>query len=242
MYIVDKELRFPPPELANEEGLVAVGGDASPERLVLAYSVGIFPWPSPGYPLLWFSPDPRFVLDPRSVHVSRSLRKEIRKGEVEVRFDTAFAQVIDACANSPRPDQEGTWITRRLRDGYVGLHKEGLAHSVETYHNEKLVGGLYGVSLGRMFFGESMFSTRDNASKVAFCVLVAHCLRWQFTHIDCQVPTDHLQRFGAQAVPRATFLQDLHHSLSYPHRLGPWRAEMDGRSSVELIDLHSIQS
>jgi leucyl/phenylalanyl-tRNA--protein transferase len=149
VYLLDKELAFPAPEDANEEGIVAVGGDVSPERLLVAYRDGIFPWPARGYPLLWFSPDPRFALEPSRAHVSRSLRKVIRKEQLRVSADTAFGDVITACAAVPRPHQQGTWITRELQRGYLGLHELGYAHSIEAWRNDQLVGGLYGVALGK---------------------------------------------------------------------------------------------
>jgi len=221
------ELTFPPPQSANREGLVALGGDARPERLVLAYAQGIFPWPSPGAPLLWFSPNPRFVLRPREAHIGRSLRKRVRRGDFELRFDTAFRAVMEACAESPRPGQDGTWITPELLDGYTALHQRGLAHSIEAWRGGQLVGGLYGVSLGRAFFGESMFARESDASKVAFAVLLAHLIHWDVALVDCQVHTDHLERFGATDWPRARFLAALHDALAHPTRTGPWSVELD---------------
>ena len=229
------ELVFPPPQSASREGLVALGGDARPERLVLAYAQGIFPWPSPGAPLLWFSPNPRFVLRPREAHLGRSLRKRVRRADFDIRFDTAFRAVMEACAESPRPGQDGTWITPELLDGYTALHERGLAHSVEAWRAGRLVGGLYGVSLGRAFFGESMFAREPDASKVAFAMLLGHLIRWDFALVDCQVHTEHLERFGATDWTRARFLAALHDALESPTRVGPWSIELDGPGALALF-------
>lgn len=228
-------LAFPSTDAATEEGIVAVGGDVSPERLILAYSQGIFPWPMPGLPLLWFSPDPRFVLLPGRAHISRSLSKRLRRCPFEVRSDTAFAAVIAGCARTSRPRQRGTWITAELRAGYTRLHDLGLAHSIEAWEGEMLVGGLYGVSLGRAFFGESMFARRSDASKVAFAVLLAHLLEWEFHLIDCQVYTPHLERFGAELLPRADFLATLRSALSVPTRRGLWKLDMSPKDALEKL-------
>ncbi|MDH3728453.1 MAG: leucyl/phenylalanyl-tRNA--protein transferase [Myxococcales bacterium] len=223
VYLLGKELEFPPPEEANEEGIVAVGGDVSPERLLVAYENGIFPWPAQGYPLLWFSPDPRFALVPAKAHVSRSLRKAIRRGHLRVTADTAFEEVIAACAEVPRPYQQGTWITNELQEGYLGLHELGYAHSIEAWKDDELVGGLYGVSLGRTFAGESMFASEPDASKVGFTTLLGHLAMWGFTTVDCQVYTEHLARFGATMWPRERFLSQWRQATSEPSLLGPWQ-------------------
>ena len=173
IYMLTEDLRFPPPEGASAEGIVAVGGDFRPQRLLLGYAQGIFPWPSEGLPLLWFSPDPRFVLTPETAHIGRSLRKKLRKQPFEIRFDTAFAEVIRACAATRRPGQRGTWIIEELVEGYEALHALGFAHSIEAWRDGRLVGGLYGVGLGQVFFGESMFAYEADASKCAFAVLLA---------------------------------------------------------------------
>lgn len=225
MYLLTEELVFPPPEAASEEGIVAVGGDVSPERLALAYSQGIFPWPVRGLPLLWFSPDPRFVLVPHEGRVPRSLRKRIRKGTFEVRADTAFGEVTAGCAEVPRPGQDGTWITDELRQGFAELHRRGYAHSIEAWQDGELVGGLYGVSLGRAFFGESMFARVPDASKVAFVTLLGQLVEWGFDFVDCQVYTEHLARFGTDHWPRTRFLTALRNALSAPTRLGPWKLD-----------------
>ncbi|MBM7118690.1 leucyl/phenylalanyl-tRNA--protein transferase [Archangium primigenium] len=222
----DPEL-FPPPERADRSGLLAVGGDLSPERLLAAYSRGIFPWYNPGQPVLWHSPDPRFVLEPAKLHVGRSLRKALNARVYDVRWDTAFADVITACAQVPRPGQDGTWITDDMRAAYIELHARGYAHSVEAWSGGTLVGGFYGVSLGAAFFGESMFAHAPDASKVAFATAVTRFQAWGFHFIDCQVETEHLARFGAQHWPRRHFLQALAVALGEPTRRGPWTSDLD---------------
>lgn len=218
------EIVFPPAELA-EEGLLAIGGDLRPERLVRAYCEGIFPWYAEGEPILWHSPDPRFVLTPATLHVPRSLRKLLRARRFRLSLDRCFSDVIDACAEVPRPGQIGTWITPEMRQAYGELHRRGLAHSVEAWRNDELVGGAYGVSLGAAFFGESMFALATDASKVAFVSLVEQLDRWGMRLIDCQVHTDHLARFGAGPWPRARYLSALRDALRQPTRRGPWRFE-----------------
>lgn len=213
---------FPDPNRADVSGLLAVGGDLRPERLLAAYRHGIFPWYSEGQPLLWHSPNPRFVLEPAKLHVGKSLQKTLRRGTYSVRWDTAFERVIDACAETPRPGQDGTWITEEMREAYVVLHRQGYAHSVEAWEGERLVGGLYGVSLGAAFFGESMFAHAPDASKVAFVTAVQRFGEWGFTLVDCQVETEHLARFGAEHWPRRRFLAALAKALEAPTRLGPW--------------------
>jgi leucyl/phenylalanyl-tRNA--protein transferase len=222
VYALGRPLAFPPPEDA-EGGLVAVGGDLSPERLLLAYRSGIFPWYEEGLPILWHSPDPRCVLPLDRLHVGRSLRRVIAKGTYEVRFDTSFERVIRACKVTPRPDQDGTWITSDMERAYVALFRLGYAHSVEAFDADgKLAGGLYGVSLGRVFFGESMFSLAPNASKVALVALAERVAKWGFRLIDAQVPTPHTVAMGAEEWPRATFLEVLKGELGHPTRKGRW--------------------
>jgi leucyl/phenylalanyl-tRNA---protein transferase len=235
VYLLGNDLVFPPPEAAAPEGIVAVGGDVSPERLVLAYSQGIFPWPVRGYPLLWFSPDPRFVLDLEAVHVSRSLRKAVRREPYEVRFDTAFDEVITACASVPRPGQDGTWITPELERGYLRLFELGYAHSIEAFLGNELVGGLYGVAFGRAFFGESMFARAPDASKVAFITLLGHLRADGYRFVDCQVYTDHLARFGAENWPRHRFLTALREALTHPTHTGPWRARLSAEEALTVV-------
>jgi leucyl/phenylalanyl-tRNA--protein transferase len=236
VYKLGPQLAFPPPEGASPEGVVAIGGDLSPERILLAYSQGIFPWPHRGLPLLWFSPDPRFVLELHRVHVGRSLRRRLRDTSYAVTMDTAFEAVIEGCATGPRPGQEGTWITDGIRRGFTALHGRGFAHSVEAWQGEELVGGLYGVAIGHAFTGESMFARAPDASKVAFVTLLGNLLRWTFRLIDCQVETEHLARFGASAWPRARFLAALREAVAAPTRHGPWRPDLDPAASLAALD------
>jgi len=220
--------RFPPVELASREGLLAVGGDLRPERLLEAYSRGIFPWYNEGQPILWWSPDPRAVLLPGRLKIARSLRKTLRSGKFRVTFDERFDEVVQACAGPRRKHPDGgTWITRAMRAAYGKLHRQGYAHSVETWHDELLVGGLYGVALGGAFFGESMFSHAPDASKVAFVRLVRQLERWGYTLIDCQLPSAHLARLGAEAIARADYLALLALALARPARENPWRFDSD---------------
>ena len=222
VFRLDDRLVFPPPHLAEDSGIVAVGGDLSPDRLLLAYQQGIFPWYSEDMPILWHSPDPRLVLEASELQVSRSTRKAINRGQYEIRFDTVFPQVIAHCATVPRVGQDGTWITEEMRDAYCQLFQLGFAHSAEAWRGGRLVGGLYGVSLGGAFFGESMFALEPDASKVAFVTLVRQLQSWNIELIDCQVHTDHLARFGATEWPRERFLWQLAQVLSRPTRRGPW--------------------
>ncbi|MEM9490702.1 MAG: leucyl/phenylalanyl-tRNA--protein transferase, partial [Myxococcota bacterium] len=209
VFRLDERLLFPPPEMADENGVLAIGGDLSPDRLLMAYGMGIFPWYGEDLPIIWHSPDPRMVLKADKLHVSRSLRKALRKGLYDIRLDTAFGAVIEACAVLPRPGQDGTWIVDEMIDAYIELHELGFAHSVEAWRDDELVGGLYGVSLGGAFFGESMFARAPDASKIAFVTLVKQLRAWGIELIDCQVHTDHLARFGAENWPRARFLEAL---------------------------------
>jgi leucyl/phenylalanyl-tRNA--protein transferase len=190
--------------------------------LLAAYRSGIFPWYGEGDPILWHSPDPRFAFTPAQLHVPRSLSKLLRHGTFEFRLDTAFDEVIAACARVPRPGQSGTWITQDMQDAYGELHLAGYAHSAEAWQSGELAGGLYGVALGSAFFGESMFAKVSDASKAAFCVLVRQLAGWGFTLIDCQQETSHLARFGATPWPRARFLASLSKALRDPTRRGPW--------------------
>ncbi len=216
---------FPDPNDADENGLLAVGGDLHPKRLLLAYAQGIFPWPhGDEWPMLWFSPDPRTVLVPCDLHVPRSLRKTCNQGLFDIRFDTAFEQVMRACSATHRPDQDGTWITPEMVEAYCRLHELGFAHSIEAWADGELAGGLYGLSLGGAFFGESMFAHRSDASKVAFVHLVWQLQTWAFQLIDCQVYTEHLERFGAQEWPRSQYLKALDRALQMPTRRGRWQS------------------
>jgi len=218
------DLAFPPLEKALREpnGLLAAGGDLSAQRLIAAYRHGCFPWYQGEQPLLWWSPDPRTVLFPSELHVSRSLAKCLRQQRFQVTFDQDFAAVIRECAG-PRNYTDGTWITDAMRSAYQQLHEMGLAHSVEVWHEEQLVGGLYGLAMGRLFFGESMFSRADNASKVGFVTLVRQLQQWDFVMIDCQMPTTHLQSLGARSIPRSEFAAALRVHLDQ-RSLADWRS------------------
>ncbi|MFN2375429.1 MAG: leucyl/phenylalanyl-tRNA--protein transferase [Candidatus Binatia bacterium] len=222
VYRLGKTLSFPPPEEAEPSGLLAVGGDLSPDRLLLAYAMGIFPWYTDETPILWFSPDPRGVLLPGSLVVHRSLARKARSGAFEVTLDHDFAGVIRGCAASPRDGQVGTWITDDMIEAYEALHALGFAHSVEAWKDGFLVGGLYGVSLGNAFFGESMFTRERDASKVALVHLAAQLERWGFELIDCQVRNDHLASLGAEQWKRERFLAALARCLQAPTRRGAW--------------------
>ena len=222
--LVDEPI-FPPPDYADPSGLLAVGGDLSKERLLEAYRLGIFPWYSDDQPILWWSPDPRLVLDLKDFTISRSLRKTLKKAIFQVTFDHAFEQVIQACAVVPRTAQNGTWITEEMREAYINLHGLGYAHSVESWLGGELVGGLYGVSLGKAFFGESMFHLKTDASKVALATLVEKLKSWDFHFIDSQMTTEHMIRLGAKELPRRIFLKRLQLALRHPTKRGRWRIE-----------------
>lgn len=225
LYRLDRRLLFPPAHEAEENGLLAVGGDLSAERLILAYENGIFPWYSKGQPILWHSPDPRMVLLPGAITVPRSLRKRARQAPYRLTLDRAFAKVVAACGATPRPGQNDTWITSEMKDAYVELHRRGVAHSVEAWLDGRLVGGLYGLSLGAVFFGESMFALEPDASKLAFVALCERLVQWSIGLVDCQVYTPHLARFGAEEWPRARYLTALRRALRSPTRPGPWSFE-----------------
>jgi len=218
------DLSFPPLETALREpnGLLAAGGDLTCERLLAAYRHGCFPWYQDGQPLLWWSPDPRTVLYPDELHVSRSLRKRIRQGDFQVTFDRAFSDIIQGCAD-PRSYAEGTWITTPMQQAYIKLHEMGFAHSVEVWQDEHLVGGLYGLAIGKLFFGESMFSRATDASKVGFVTLVQRLREQEFALIDCQMTTRHLESFGARSIAREAFANALAEHLDRPGA-ADWRA------------------
>jgi leucyl/phenylalanyl-tRNA--protein transferase len=222
------DLRFPPVELASPEGLLAVGGDLRAERLLEAYRHGIFPWYNPGQPILWWSPDPRAVLFPSKLKVARSLHKTLRRKKFDVTLDTTFREVMRHCA-LPRFGNPagGTWITPEMIEAYVVLHDRGLAHSVESWREGKLVGGLYGVAIGNAFFGESMFSNETDASKVAFVHLVRQLERWGYAFIDCQISSEHLFSLGAEEIRRHDFMARLEQALKQPERSGCWRFDPD---------------
>jgi leucyl/phenylalanyl-tRNA--protein transferase len=219
---------FPPVDsaLRDPNGLLAAGGDLSTERLLDAYAQGIFPWFGGDDPLLWWSPDPRMVLYVSELHVSRSLRRVIRSGRFEVTLDRAFAGVMEGCAE-PRPGQDGTWITPEMVAAYTRLASLGHAHSVEAWEDGRLAGGLYGVAIGRMFFGESMFARTSNASKVAFALLVPQLGRWGFPMIDCQMATSHLASLGAREIPRSRFLSEVARLVPQPPVPSPWTFDDD---------------
>ena len=216
---------FPPLAAALKEpdGLLAIGGDLSPSRLLDAYRRGIFPWYSEGDPILWWSPDPRMVLFPDELRVTRSLGKALRNTASEIRFDTAFDDVMRGCA-APRPGQGGTWISAEMRTAYRRLHELGYAHSVETWIDNALAGGLYGVAIGAAFFGESMFTRSRDASKIAFVHLVRRLAAESYGLIDCQMHTTHLASFGAREIPRAEFARRVKDLVDYPRPPGQWLA------------------
>jgi leucyl/phenylalanyl-tRNA--protein transferase len=226
VFRLDERLVFPPVHHA-EDGLLALGGDLRPERLVLGYTQGIFPWYAENLPILWHSPDPRMVMTTQDLVVQRSLKKAIRRRPYELRVDTAFTGVLAGCASVPRPGQNGTWLIPEMVAAYTKLHELGFAHSFEAWRDGELVGGLYGVSLGAAFFGESMFSRADDASKIAFTASVRQLAAWKIDLIDCQVHTEHLDRFGAYEVPRARYLEMLHVALDEPTRRGKWSFDLD---------------
>ena len=219
---------FPPVDQALDEpnGLLAAGGNLSPQRLLDAYRHGIFPWFNADEPVLWWSPDPRMVLFPQEFKISRSLRRTLRNKQYEVRADTAFEQVMRACA-APREDQGGTWIHEEMIAAYTALHRMGYAHSIETWIDGELAGGLYGVGIGRMFYGESMFSRRTDASKIALAHLARQLARWNFGMIDCQMNTRHLASLGAREIPRADFVVRLRELIHYPDIASPWKLDHD---------------
>ena len=222
VYKLPKELAFPAPDEAEPSGLLAVGGDLSLRRLLLAYCMGIFPWYCQGEPILWWSPDPRLILEPEHIKISQSLRRVLKKGVFQITMDRDFAAVIQGCADASRRGEPGTWIVDDMITAYTRLHAAGFAHSVETWHEEKLVGGLYGVSIGRAFFGESMFSLMSDASKAALAYLAAALRQWGMGLIDCQVTTEHLLSMGAREMPRPEFLERLSQALRAETLTGHW--------------------
>jgi leucyl/phenylalanyl-tRNA---protein transferase len=226
VYRLDDRLVFPPVHLA-EDGLLALGGDLRPERLILGYTKGIFPWYAENLPILWHSPDPRMVMTTRDLVIQRSLRKQIKRKPYELTMDSAFDRVLEGCSLTPRPGQNGTWLIPEMVDAYNKLHVLGFAHSIEAWQGDELVGGLYGVSLGAAFFGESMFSSAPDASKIAFAATVRQLDAWHIGLIDCQVHTDHLERFGAYEVPRLDYLEMLKVALDEPTKRGTWDFELD---------------
>lgn len=232
----DPNAPFPDAALALREpdGLLAVGGDLSPARLLNAYRSGVFPWYSDGQPILWWSPDPRMVFRTDGVHLSSRFRRQLRGSGWTLRADTAFDAVLSACAAAPRPGQSGTWITRDMATAYGRLHRLGHAHSVEAFDGSALVGGIYGVAVGCMFFGESMFSARPGGSKAALAGLAQLLAGWGWPLIDAQVENAHLVRLGAESMPRAAFLDHVHALSWMPGRAGSWSSAM-GERPVELV-------
>lgn len=222
IYSLGNEPQFPHPNLADDEGLLAVGGQLGIEWLILAYENGIFPWYNNENPILWWSPNPRIVIYPDRFKVSKSFKRLIKKSPFCVKFDTQFEEVISNCKSIPRNGEEGTWITDEMKEAYIDLHYHGIAHSVEVFEQKKLVGGLYGVSLGKVFFGESMFFKKRDASKVALYYLCKELSKWNFHFIDAQVETDHLISLGAQTIPRTEFLKKLEKALKFPTCKGKW--------------------
>ena len=223
VYQLSDKLLFPPAELAEKDGLLAIGGDLSPERLLLAYSNGIFPWYSEGDPILWWSPSPRFVIMPGEFRIPKRLSRFMRQKKFSVSMDKAFRKIIFACATIDDRGEKGTWITGEMIEAYCQLHQMGFAHSVECWLDDELAGGLYGISLGGVFFGESMFSNQTNGSKVALVSLVNKLLEWNFDLIDCQMKTAHLMQFGAREIPGSQFQKLLARSLLRLTKIGKWK-------------------
>lgn len=225
--------------LHEPDGLLAIGGDLSPERLLNAYRHGIFPWFSEGQPILWWTPDPRMVFRTDGVRLSTRFRRSLRHSGWQVRADTAFADVMAACATSPRPGQDGTWITRDMLAAYLELHRLGHAHSVEVFDGERLVGGIYGIAIGRMFFGESMFSAESGGSKVALGALACRLQQWGWPLIDAQVENPHLLTLGAESWPRTEFLHQIAGLTGMPETPGNWTLHFGALSASALADLSS---
>ena len=233
-----ERFRFPPVSESTPEGIVASGGNLSPGMLLSAYSQGIFPWYAEGEPLLWWSPDPRFILWFEDIHISKSLKKTLRQDRFSVTLDTDFEAVIGACRDVPRRGQTGTWITEEMKEGYIRLHELGYAHSVEVRREGSLAGGLYGVSLGACFFGESMFSRVSDASKIALVYLVAQLSRVGFDCLDSQVYTAHLQRMGAVEIPREEYMRILEKRLEMPTIRGNWGTKLPEMKTSNILALN----
>ncbi len=222
VFQLTEEFAFPDPRLANEDGLLAVDGDLKPERLLLAYEQGIFPWYSEESRILWWSPNPRIILKPSEFKRSKSLKRTIKSGKFQCKVDTNFENVIRSCAEIPRKEENETWLVEEMIEAYIELHRLGYAHSVETYFEGELVGGLYGLSLGKAFFGESMFFKKSDASKVTLSYLCKLAEAWNFYFIDAQVETNHLMSLGAKKVKREDFLKQLEQALKFPTCRGKW--------------------
>ncbi|NQX91404.1 MAG: leucyl/phenylalanyl-tRNA--protein transferase [Flavobacteriales bacterium] len=222
LFLLTDDLFFPAPQDSMPDGLIAVGGDLSEARLLLAYENGIFPWFNAGDPILWWSPNPRCFLFHEALKVSKSMRNVMNRGHFTVTMDRAFDEVIRACGDIPRKDQDGSWITDEMLNAYINLHEIGIAHSVEVWQNQELVGGLYGLSMGKIFFGESMFSKASNSSKMALISLSRFLSEKGFSGIDCQVMNEHLRSMGAEDIPRNQYLEILEKSLNHPTLKGSW--------------------
>jgi leucyl/phenylalanyl-tRNA---protein transferase len=235
VYLLNKdEPTFPHASLAEESGLLAVGGDLSESRLLMAYCNGIFPWFQEGQDFFWYSPDPRFVLFPNELRVQKSMRSIFNQGKFRITLDTCFEAIMHACASTRRQPHDGTWITEDFVDGYNRLHQHGLAHSVEVWEGDNLVGGLYGISVGKVFFGESMFSLVPNASKAGFITLVRALEKTGFWLIDCQVETEHLGSLGARGISRSAFLEMLEKNAYQKTLGGKWRFSEAGMIACEV--------
>lgn len=225
VFQLSNDIIFPPPHLAEDDGLLAVGGDLSPERILTAYSMGIFPWYSQGDPILWWSPAPRLILEPTQFKLSKKTAKLMRREIFKTTFDRAFSEVIKACSTEGNRKTKGTWITNDMIDAYIRLHELGAAHSVECWFDGELAGGLYGLSLGGIFFGESMFTRVDNASKIALATLIKQLIEWKFDLVDCQLASEHLIRLGAREISREEFASRIEKSIKKPSRLGSWNSK-----------------
>jgi leucyl/phenylalanyl-tRNA--protein transferase len=236
MYVLQSDFYQALSNLEEKAGPVAIGGVINPESLIRFYALGIFPWNSERETLMWYSPDPRMVVKPIDVKISKNLRKVIHNQIFECKFDLDFESVIDHCANVKRKEGNGTWITKDIRKSFIELHQRGLVHSVETYRNENLVGGLYGLSLGRVFFGESMFHLEADASKVAFYNLVNFLINNNFDLIDAQQETPYLASFGAKAIPRKSFLEILEPSVQKTTLIGNWGGNFEEIKMIEIIN------
>lgn len=241
VFLLSEKISFPPPHFARKDGLLAIGGDLSQERLLSAYRSGIFPWYSPGEPILWWSPDPRLVLYPEKLRVSKSLKKKIRKDVFTITADTAFGRVIELCARTRLDSGQLTWIVPDMIEAYRGLHRSGYAHSVEVWHEGKLAGGLYGLALGKCFSGESMFTRVTDASKAAFVYLATFLETIGFDFIDCQVATEHLVTFGAGEIPRKVYLKQLRKALEVPDPIGKWKIPADLLKELVLTRKRKVE-
>jgi leucyl/phenylalanyl-tRNA--protein transferase len=234
VFQLSESIFFPPPELARADGLLAVGGDLSTKRLLMAYQMGIFPWYSQGEPILWWSPTPRLILRPCKFHLAKRLARDLNKGLFSFSADQVFSEVIQNCSSPRAGQRESTWITKEMKEAYCQLHELGFAHSIETWCDGQLAGGLYGVSLGGVFFGESMFTRKDNASKAALYMLTTKLQEWDFDFIDCQMHTGHLASLGAELISGPSFFSTLQRSIFRPDRRGKWTVDTPFGKQPEL--------